>query len=94
MTADALVGHLEATHHRYLWDEMPRVTALVDKIVTVHGGRHPELVDVAACFAKVRADLEPHLMKEERALFPMIRELAASTGRRRFIAGRCATRSQ
>lgn len=87
MTADALVGHLEATHHRYLWDEMPRVTALVDKILSVHGGRHPELVDVAACFALIRADLEPHMLKEERALFPMIRELAASTGLPSFHCG-------
>ena len=52
MTADVLVDHLEAVHHRYLWDELPRVTALVDKIVAVHGDRHPELVDVAACFAQ------------------------------------------
>lgn len=87
MTADVLVDHLEATHHRFLWDELPRVTTLVDKIVTVHGERHPELVDVAACFAQVRADLEPHLMKEERVLFPMIRELAASTGTPSFHCG-------
>lgn len=79
MSADVLVDHLEATHHRYLWDEMPRVTALVDKIVAVHGERHPELVEVASCFAQVRADLEPHMLKEERMLFPMIRELAAAT---------------
>ena len=79
MSADVLVDHLEATHHRYLWDEMPRVTALVDKIVAVHGERHPELVEVASCFAQVRADLEPHMLKEERVLFPMIRELAAAT---------------
>jgi regulator of cell morphogenesis and NO signaling len=78
MAADALVDHLEAKHHRYLWDEMPRVTALLDKIVSVHGTRHPELTDIAACFAQVRADLEPHMLKEERVLFPMIRELAAS----------------
>ena len=87
MTADALVDHLEATHHRYLWDEMPRVTALVDKIVSVHGGRHPELVDVAACLAHIRADLEPHMLKEERALFPMIRELAGSSGLPSFHCG-------
>ncbi|MEP7115862.1 MAG: DUF542 domain-containing protein, partial [Ilumatobacteraceae bacterium] len=74
MPADVLVDHIEATHHRYLWDELPRVTALVDKIVTVHGERHPELAETAECFSQVRADLEPHLMKEERALFPMIRE--------------------
>ena len=79
MTASELVDHLEATHHRYLWDEMPRVTALVDKIVAVHGERHPELVRIAACVARAFADLGPHMMKEERVLFPMIRELDASS---------------
>ncbi|MEO6123806.1 MAG: iron-sulfur cluster repair di-iron protein [Ilumatobacteraceae bacterium] len=87
MTADVLVDHIESTHHRYLWDEMPRVTALVDKIVSVHGGRHPELVQIAACFAEIRADLEPHMLKEERMLFPMIRELATSTGMPTFHCG-------
>lgn len=78
MAADVLVDHLEATHHRYLRDELPRIAALVDKIVTVHGARHPELAGIASCYARVRADLEPHLLKEERVLFPMIRELTAS----------------
>ena len=70
-----LVDHLEATHHRYLWEEMPRLSELVAKIVSVHGDRHPELAQVEACFWEVRHDLEPHLIKEERVLFPMIREL-------------------
>ena len=87
MSADVLVDHLEGTHHRYLWDEMPRITALVDKIVSVHGDRHPELVEVASCFGQVRADLEPHMLKEERMLFPMIRELATSTGMPAFHCG-------
>ena len=73
-----LVDHLESTHHRYLWDEMPRLSALVDKIIDVHGVRHPELAGIARCWAELRADLEPHLHKEERVLFPMIRELASS----------------
>lgn len=79
MTASELVDHLEATHHRYLWNEMPRVTALVDKIVAVHGERHPELVGIAGRVARVFADLGPHMVKEERVLFPMIRELDASS---------------
>ena len=78
MTADVLVDHIEATHHRYLWDEMPRIMALVDKIVAVHGTRHPELTEIASCFDSLCADLGPHMLKEERALFPMIRELATS----------------
>jgi regulator of cell morphogenesis and NO signaling len=87
MSADVLVDHIEATHHRYLWDELPRVAVLVDKIVTVHGECHPELVETALCFSQVRADLEPHLAKEERVLFPMIRELAASAGAPSFHCG-------
>ena len=79
MSADVLADHLVATHHRYLWDELPRVAALVDKILSVHGARHPELADVASCFALVRSDLEPHMLKEERVLFPMVRELATSS---------------
>jgi regulator of cell morphogenesis and NO signaling len=87
MTADVLIDHLEATHHRFLWDELPRVTALVEQIVSVHGARHPELEEIASCFAHVRAELGPHMIKEELVLFPMIRELANSTGVPAFHRG-------
>ena len=87
MTAEALVDHIEATHHRYLWTELPRVTRLLDKIIEVHGRRHPELREIAACFAQVRDDLEPHMLKEERVLFPMIRDLASTTGPTAFHCG-------
>ncbi len=73
-----LVDHLEATHHAYLHTELPRLAALVDKVVGAHGTRHPELLDVAAHYAELRAELVPHLAKEEQVLFPMIRELEAS----------------
>jgi regulator of cell morphogenesis and NO signaling len=78
MSAVELVDHIVATHHRFLWDEMPRLSELVAKIVAVHGQRHPELHAVAACYAEIRADLEPHMLREERVLFPMIRELVAA----------------
>lgn len=87
MDAAALVDHLVDTHHRYLWDELPRLSALVAKIVDVHGERHPELADVAAVYEELRADLEPHLRKEERILFPMIRELAVATSAPSFPCG-------
>jgi regulator of cell morphogenesis and NO signaling len=82
-----LVEHLEATHHRYLWDELPRLSALTEKVATVHGANHPELTDIQTCYAAIRADLEPHLLKEERVLFPMIRELAAATSAPSFHCG-------
>jgi regulator of cell morphogenesis and NO signaling len=73
-----LVEHLESTHHRYLHEELPLLSALAEKVVGVHGGRHPELAEVRGTYEELRADLEPHLMKEERVLFPMIRELVAA----------------
>ena len=87
MPAGELVDHIEATHHRYLWRELPRLSALIDKVTSVHGSRHPELNDVARCFDSLRADLEPHLVKEERVLFPMIRELVSARVRPTFHCG-------
>jgi regulator of cell morphogenesis and NO signaling len=78
MDAAQLVDHLEATHHRFLDRELPRVDALLDKIVQVHGGRHAELTEVSRVFGALRADLEPHLVKEESLLFPMVRQLFAA----------------
>lgn len=78
MAPGALVDHLEVTHHAYLHRELPRLTALADKVARVHGSRHPELAEVSALVTALHADLEPHLTKEERVLFPMIRELDTS----------------
>ncbi len=75
MSITELVDHLESTHHDYLWNELARLAALTDKVVSVHRGRHPELAQISTCFNAIRSDLEPHLTKEERVLFPMIREL-------------------
>lgn len=72
-----LADHIESVHHRFLWAEIPRISALVDKIVTVHGDRHHELAEVQRLFAELRADFEPHLVREEQVLFPMIRHLSA-----------------
>ena len=81
----ALADYIEATHHAYLHTELPELEALAAKVADVHGQRHPELADVRRLVAAIRADLEPHLMKEERVLFPAIRALAG--GARDFPFG-------
>jgi regulator of cell morphogenesis and NO signaling len=83
----ALADHLEATHHAYLREALQRLDALAEKVAGVHGDRHPELSDVLATFRELRADLEPHLMREELILFPMIRELASATESPSFHCG-------
>lgn len=82
-----LIDHLESTHHVYLVEEFPRLSALADKVVGVHGGRHAELFDIQKNYEQLRAELEPHLMKEEQVLFPMVRELAEATEEPAFHCG-------
>ena len=74
------VDHLLETHHKYLKEALPRLATLLDKVVNAHVARHPELTTVQELFGKLRADLEPHLMKEEQVLFPMIKQIESSGG--------------
>ena len=72
-----LIAHLEATHHVFTRTELERVAPLMARVLHVHGEHHPELARIAELFAAMRADLLPHLEKEEQILFPFIRQLAA-----------------
>ncbi|MGY6499452.1 MAG: iron-sulfur cluster repair di-iron protein [Acidimicrobiales bacterium] len=82
-----LVDHLERTHHAYLHRELPRLDALADKVRDVHAARHPELHHVRRLVAELRAELEPHLLREERVLFPLVRQLADATVLPDFACG-------
>ncbi len=75
LTPTELTTHIESTHHIYLKEALPRLTALMEKVCQAHSSRHPELKPLQAVFENLRADLEPHLLKEERVLFPLIRKL-------------------
>jgi regulator of cell morphogenesis and NO signaling len=81
------VDHLLETHHKYLKEALPRLAALLDKVVNAHVARHPELTTVRELFGELRADLEPHLMKEEQVLFPIIKVLETSGGNADFHCG-------
>ena len=72
-----LSEHVQSTHHKYMWDEMPRLSLLIDKIVDVHGANHPELKQVQDIYAQLRVEIEPHLRREELMVFPSMRRLAA-----------------
>jgi len=69
---------------------LPRLTELAAKVSRVHGEAHPELIRVADLMNELRADLEPHLRKEEEVLFPMIRTLTSAGSRPEFHGGAIA----
>src|SRR5690625_663579 len=68
----ALAHDIVDTHHAYMWEEMPRLRELVDKVAQVHGASHPELAEVQTTYTAAIAALDPHMTMEERVVFPAI----------------------
>lgn len=85
-----LCGHIEQTHHAYLKSELPRLAGLIAKVVNAHGASHRELPQLQQVFTELRAELEPHMFKEEQVLFPAIRLLEESSESPTFPFGTVA----
>jgi regulator of cell morphogenesis and NO signaling len=73
-----LADFIVETHHEFTRAAIGRITPLLAKVVSKHGDRHPELRRIAAVFGALAADMEPHMLREERVLFPYIRSLATT----------------
>jgi len=71
-----LSDYIVNTHHQYVKDNTTFILELAQKVARVHGDRHPELIRVAELFSGVGKDLTLHMVKEEKILFPFIKELA------------------
>ena len=87
LTMTELADDIERTHHAYLREELPRLGDLVKKVSAVHGQAHPWLAGLTSVYADLVAELEPHMLKEEQILFPLIRELDQATTTPSFHCG-------
>jgi regulator of cell morphogenesis and NO signaling len=70
-----LVDHIVTTHHGYLREALPRLAYLAARVATVHGEAHPELRKLQRVYNAFQRELDQHMEKEERVLFPLCREL-------------------
>jgi regulator of cell morphogenesis and NO signaling len=70
-----LIAHIKIVHHSYTRDEIVRLTALLHKVCSVHGQKHPELFEIQAKFGELGRELTTHMMKEEMVLFPYIERM-------------------
>lgn len=75
--ADVII-HIKNTHHQYTRQEIARLGPLFDKVCSVHGKNHPELLQLRAIFQGLAQELTTHLMKEEMVLFPYIERMEES----------------
>jgi len=73
-----LIAHIQSTHHKYVREELERLEPLFEKVCSVHGKNHSELLAMHASFQGLAQELTMHMMKEERVLFPYIARMEES----------------
>jgi len=74
----ALVRHIVATHHHFVRQALPALTAGLNELVNRHGASMPELHRARQILTQLGDELLVHMDKEEHILFPYITELAGA----------------
>ncbi len=72
---DFLADYIVNTHHSYIRKKLPDIVIYADKVMTVHGAPHPELIEINQLVVALNSGLTDHLETEEKLLFPYIKEL-------------------
>ena len=75
LTLRELADYIEKRHHAYVRENIPVLKKNLEKICQVHGGHHPELLEIKELFTGSAGDLTVHMKLEELILFPLIRQL-------------------
>lgn len=68
-----LIDYIVNTHHKYVVNTLPELVFYTQKIASVHGENHPELIDISLKVAEINSELTTHLKQEEEVLFPAVK---------------------
>ncbi len=74
-TMTELADHIERVHHAWLKQELPRAGGLINRVLAAHGNRVSWLTELKTVFDRFAAEMDAHMFKEERILFPRIRSI-------------------
>ncbi|HCS20261.1 MAG TPA: iron-sulfur cluster repair di-iron protein [Bacteroidetes bacterium] len=72
---DFLSDYIVNTHHSYVQKMIPELLHYAKKVAGVHGQAHPELISINSLVQEVCTELVNHMAKEEKVLFPFIKNL-------------------
>ncbi len=72
---DFLTDYIVQAHHRYVKDASAIIDQLADKVAQHHGTNHPELFELSQKTHAFLSDMNSHMLKEEKILFPQIKLL-------------------
>ena len=83
-TLDFLADYIVNTHHSYIRKTLPEIKGYALKVAQVHGAHHPELIPIQTLVAHINDELIPHMAKEEKVLFPYIKQLVQAKNKNEF----------
>lgn len=78
LSLTALADYIVRTHHAHVKFNMPQIYKYVLRVATKHGERFPYMKEVFQLFSGIQEEMNQHMLKEERILFPCIKELEAN----------------
>jgi regulator of cell morphogenesis and NO signaling len=82
---DELTRYIVDTHHNYVRQRIPEIEPFLEKVIRVHGEKHPELKQVRELFDAIKEELLTHMQKEENVLFPYIRTMVEAQNTQKTI---------
>ena len=77
-SADKLIEYILEEYHVYIRESSPIIKEYCAKVAKVHGHANPEVIEINNLFNELADDLEQHMVKEERILFPYIKLLSST----------------
>lgn len=72
---DFLADYITNTHHNYVKKNSPEIRNYAAKVARVHGGNHPELIEMNELFIKVADEMSEHMVEEDTILFPWVKQI-------------------
>mgnify|MGYP000055941175 CR=1 FL=1 len=73
---DFMVDFIMNTHHKYVLSANELIIQYSDKVASVHGKEHPEVIRINQLFHTLVGELKMHMHKEEVILFPYIKQIS------------------
>jgi len=81
--ASEIIAHILDRYHKRLREELPRLDALLARVLHTHGSGHGAVLGpLSETFRSLREELEGHMHKEEKVLFPYLLEVEGAVAHR------------
>ena len=86
LSLEQIIDHIVTVHHKYLLEELPSLSLLIEKVSSKHGKKIPELIEIKDIFSDLSNEIIPHMKKEEATVFPMILQIEKGSDKRKSLS--------